>query len=151
MLRVFLISSIHVSCPFPFIFHNSIALIIFGDKHKFYFLLLPHFLGPNIPLSTPQFSLVLWWGGVGWDWVHLVTSATVWPIVPTPDDRWWWWLCSNQWNAKWQGKPKYSEKTCPSATFSTTNPTLPDLGSNPCRHCGKPATNRLSYGTATPV
>jgi hypothetical protein len=24
---------------------------------------------------------------------------------------------------KWQGKPKYSEKTCPSATFFTTNPT----------------------------
>jgi hypothetical protein len=23
----------------------------------------------------------------------------------------------------WQGKPKYSEKTCPSATLSTTNPT----------------------------
>jgi hypothetical protein len=23
----------------------------------------------------------------------------------------------------WQGKPKYSEKTCSSATMSTTNPT----------------------------
>jgi hypothetical protein len=23
----------------------------------------------------------------------------------------------------WQGKPKYSEKTCPSSTLSTTNPT----------------------------
>jgi hypothetical protein len=23
----------------------------------------------------------------------------------------------------WQGKPKYSEKTCPSTTLSTTNPT----------------------------
>jgi hypothetical protein len=27
------------------------------------------------------------------------------------------------WNEDWQGKPKYSEKTCPSATLSTTNPT----------------------------
>jgi hypothetical protein len=26
------------------------------------------------------------------------------------------------WN-EWQGKPKYSEKTCPNATLSTTNPT----------------------------
>jgi hypothetical protein len=26
------------------------------------------------------------------------------------------------WNEDWQGKPKYSEKTCPSATLSTTNP-----------------------------
>jgi hypothetical protein len=27
------------------------------------------------------------------------------------------------WNEEWQGKPKNSEKTCPSATLSTTNPT----------------------------
>jgi hypothetical protein len=63
-----------------------------------------------------------------------------WPIVPAPDDRWW--------NDDWQGKPKYSEKICPSATLSTTNPTWPDLGSNPGRRGGKPATNSLSYGTA---
>jgi hypothetical protein len=43
-------------------------------------------------------------------------------------------------------RPKYSEKTCPSATLSTTNPTWPDPGSNPGRRGGKPATNRLSYG-----
>jgi hypothetical protein len=48
----------------------------------------------------------------------------------------------------WQGKPKYSDKTCPGATLSTTNPTLPDPGSNPGRRGGKPATNRLSYGAA---
>jgi hypothetical protein len=63
-----------------------------------------------------------------------------WPIVSAADDRWWW-LWSNWWNEAWQGKPKYSEKTCPSATLSITNPTWPDLGS-------KPATNSLSYGTA---
>jgi hypothetical protein len=45
------------------------------------------------------------------------------------------------------GKPKYSEKTCPSAALSNTNPTCcPDA--NPGRRCGKPASNRLSYGTA---
>jgi hypothetical protein len=44
-------------------------------------------------------------------------------------------------------EPKYSEKTCPSAALSTTNPTrCPDA--NPVRCGGKPATNRLSYGTA---
>jgi hypothetical protein len=59
-----------------------------------------------------------------------------------------WWLWSNWWNKDWQGKPKSSEKTCSSATFSTTNPTWPDPGSNPGRRVGKPATNRLSYGTA---
>jgi hypothetical protein len=47
-----------------------------------------------------------------------------------------------EWNEDWQGKPKYSEKTCPSATLSTTNPTWPDPGSNPGRRGGKPATNR---------
>jgi hypothetical protein len=43
--------------------------------------------------------------------IPLGTAATVWPIVPAPDDRWWW-LWSNWWDANWQGKPKYSEKTC---------------------------------------
>jgi hypothetical protein len=39
------------------------------------------------------------------------------------------------------------EKTRPSAALSTTNPTCcPD--SNPGSLSGKPATNRLSYGTA---
>jgi hypothetical protein len=48
----------------------------------------------------------------------------------------------------WQGKPQYSEKTCPSATFSTTNPTRLDPGSNLGRRGGMPATNRLSDATA---
>jgi hypothetical protein len=45
-------------------------------------------------------------------------------------------------------KPKYSEKTCPSATLSTTNSTWVDPGLNPGRRGGKPATNCLSYGAA---
>jgi hypothetical protein len=47
------------------------------------------------------------------------------------------------WNENWQGKPKYSQKTCTSATLSTTNPTLPDPDSKPGYHGGKPATNGL--------
>jgi hypothetical protein len=39
-------------------------------------------------------------------------------------------------------------KTCPSATLSTTNTTWTDLGSNPGLRGGRPATNRLSHGTA---
>jgi hypothetical protein len=39
-----------------------------------------------------------------------------WPIVQAPDDRWGW-LWRIWWNKDWQAKPKYSEKTCPSATF----------------------------------
>jgi hypothetical protein len=59
------------------------------------------------------------WGGVRLS--PLGTSATIWPVAPTPDDKWWVW--SSCWNENCQGKPKYSEKTCPSATLSTTNPT----------------------------
>jgi hypothetical protein len=40
-------------------------------------------------------------------------------------------------------------KTCPSATLSTKNPKWTDTGSSP-GFCGeKPATNRLSHGTAS--
>jgi hypothetical protein len=49
-----------------------------------------------------------------------------------------WWLA---------GKPKYLEETCPSAALSTTNPTCWPYA-NQGRRGGKPATNRLSYGTA---
>jgi hypothetical protein len=83
---------------------------------------------------------------LGSDWVSW-HCGHYWPIVPAPDDRWWW-LWWNWWNEDWQGKPKYSEKTWPSTSLSTTNPTWPDPGLNPGRRCGKPATNRLGYGAA---
>jgi hypothetical protein len=75
----------------------------------------------------------------------LGTSATEWPIVPVPGD-----YDDGEFGEMRIGrvKPKYSEKTCPSATLSTTNPTLPDSGLNPGHRGGKPATNRLSYGAA---
>jgi hypothetical protein len=75
----------------------------------------------------------------------LGTSATEWPIVPAPGD-----YDDGEFGRMkdWQGKPKYSEKTCPSATLSTKNPTWPDPGSNPGRRDRKPATNRLNYGAA---
>jgi hypothetical protein len=69
-----------------------------------------------------------------------------WPNIPGPDR--WWWLWSNWWTEDWQGKPKDSEKTYPSATLSTTNPTWSDPGSNPGRRVRKPAAKRLTCGTA---
>jgi hypothetical protein len=71
-------------------------------------------------------------------------TASKWLIVPAPDDRWWW-VWSNWWNENWQGKPKYSEKTCPGANLSTTNLTWRILGSNPGRRHGKPATMARPY------
>jgi hypothetical protein len=75
----------------------------------------------------------------------LGTSATEWPIVPAPGDYDDWEFGGMKVD---RGKPKYSEKTCHSATLSTKNPTWPDPGANPGRRGGKPATNRLSYGAA---
>jgi hypothetical protein len=72
-------------------------------------------------------------------------ATTDWPIVACPGWLWWWRIW---WNKDLQGKPKYSEETCSSATLSTTSPTWPDPGWNPGRRVGKPATNRLSYGAA---
>jgi hypothetical protein len=61
----------------------------------------------------------------------------------SPGWLWWWRNRRND----WQGKPKYSERTCPSAALCTTNPTCCPYA-NPGRRSGKPASNRLSYGTA---
>jgi hypothetical protein len=52
----------------------------------------------------------------------LGTAATSRPIVPAPDD----YDDKTWWNDDWKGKPKYLEKTCPSAALFTTNPTWPD-------------------------
>jgi hypothetical protein len=84
---------------------------------------------------------------VGWDWVSWY-CGNYWPTVPAPDDRWYW---RNWWNKDWQGKPKYSEKACPSATLFTTSPTWLDPGLNSGRRGGKPATNCLTYGAASHI
>jgi hypothetical protein len=39
------------------------------------------------------------------------------------------------------GETNYSEKICPGVTLSTTNPTLPDPGSNPGSSGGYSVTN----------
>jgi hypothetical protein len=83
---------------------------------------------------------------VGWDWFSWYCGH-YWPMVPAPDDRWRW-LWRNWWNQDCHERPKYSEKTCPSATLSTTNPTWLDPVLNPGLRGGKPGTNRLSYGAA---
>jgi hypothetical protein len=56
----------------------------------------------------------------------------------------WLWGWRIWWNEDWQGKPKYSEKTCLSATLSTTNPTWPDPGANPGCRSLRLVTDRLS-------
>jgi hypothetical protein len=82
--------------------------------------------------------------------VHIGSTRHVgyfWPLVPAPDD------CEDgDFGGMEIGreKKKYSDKTCPSVTLSTINPTSPDPGANPARRSGKQASNRLSYGVAVP-
>jgi hypothetical protein len=84
---------------------------------------------------------------LGWNGTKFtITEASIWRIVPVPDDDWWW-VWGSRWNF-WQGKPKYFEKTYHSSTLSTTNPTWPVQCSNLFHRVGKPATNCLSYCTA---
>jgi hypothetical protein len=77
------------------------------------------------------------------NWVHS-SGRPLTGLFTCPGWLWGWRI----WWNEWQGKPKYSEKTCPGATLSTTNPTWPDPGLDPGRRGGKPATNRFSYGAA---
>jgi hypothetical protein len=62
---------------------------------------------------------------LGCDWAHLVLRP-LFDLLHQPRDDRWWWVWSSWWNENWQGKPKYLEKTCRTATLSTTNPTWPE-------------------------
>jgi hypothetical protein len=61
----------------------------------------------------------------------------------------WYEFGERRWNDIDRGKPKKSEKTCPSATLSATNPTWIDPGPNPGLRGERPATNDLNHGTAS--
>jgi hypothetical protein len=67
---------------------------------------------------------------------------TPWLMIDGDD-----WEAINGMN-EWQGKPKFSEMTWFCAALSTTDPTSLGLYSNLGHRVGKPATDRLSYGTA---
>jgi hypothetical protein len=99
-------------------------------------------------LSLRHVAYIMSWLFFLWGGTKSLSTAATSCLLYKPHDRWGW-LWSNWWNKDWQGKPKYSEKKCLSATLSTTNPTWPDPDSNPGCRCGKPATNRLSYDAAS--
>jgi hypothetical protein len=80
---------------------------------------------------------------VGWDWVHLVRRP-LFGIVYQPR------MTSVDQSVEWElaGVTEVLGKNLPQSHFAHHKSQWPDLGSNPGRRGGKPATERLSYGTA---
>jgi hypothetical protein len=75
------------------------------------------------------------------------TAATNGPIVHPPGDRLYEYR-KLRWNDIGMGNWRTGEKTCTSATLSTTNPKWTNMGANPGLRGRMLATNRLSHGTA---
>jgi hypothetical protein len=85
------------------------------------------------PRKTVHFLKFL---DVGWEWVHMICRPLIDLLYQTRmvDDG-----CGAVYGMRiGSGNQSNQEKTCPSATLSTTNLIWPDPGLN---------TNRLSYGT----
>jgi hypothetical protein len=58
-------------------------------------------------------------------------------------------IVEKQMECRLAGETEVLGENLPQGHFCPTqNPTWPDPGLNPGRRCGKPATNRLSYGAA---
>jgi hypothetical protein len=79
-------------------------------------------LALKVPSLLLFFLIEYWGGGGGWSpyWVHSALRPLL-AYCTCPGWLWGWRSWWNEWF--WQGKPNYSEKTCPDATLSTTNPT----------------------------
>jgi hypothetical protein len=83
--------------------------------------------------------------GVRWDWVHLVRLPLIGILYqPRMIDN----ECGVVGGWELADETEVLGENLPNATLSTTNPTRPNLGSNPGLRGGKLAANRLSYGTA---
>jgi hypothetical protein len=118
--------------------YPSIASRIFCPQFLVHTQFMQHFLSMNI-LSTFVHPHLLFMS-MGWDYVSELQPLMGLLFIPQMIYK----SVKPWWNYTDRGKPKNSEKTCPSATLSTTNPTWTDLGL-----CGeRPATNCLSHGTA---
>jgi hypothetical protein len=89
-----------------------------------------------------HFFLIRIVGGGGGELGPIDTSATEWPIVPAPGD------CGEFGGMKIGRGNKVLGANMPERHFVHHKSYLPDPGSNPDRHGGKPATNHLSYGAA---
>jgi hypothetical protein len=100
---------------------------------------------PSLPLSglVTVHPLIVYLRG--WDYVSELLLLTDILFIPQMIYEY----GERQWNdVLTEENGRTRRKTCPSATFSTTNLTWIDSGANPWLHVERPATNRLSHGTA---
>jgi hypothetical protein len=90
-----------------------------------------------VNITHEEFLLLRWGETLSlWNW------AANGPTVHPPDDT------QVNMEQRWNDTDRGKRKDLSSATLSTTNPTWTDLRANPGLRAKKPATNRLSYGTA---
>jgi hypothetical protein len=67
---------------------------------------------------------VLFFFNIGGGWRSYWVHSALRPLLAYYTCPGWLWGWRSWWTERfWQGKRKYSEKTCPDATLSTTNPT----------------------------
>jgi hypothetical protein len=91
-----------------------------------------------------DYSLVVWFLGVGWDWAHLVRRSLFWLFCTSSG------MIGEHWAVGGmrigRGNRSIERKSAPVSSYPPQ--TLHGLtwNSNQGRQCGKPATNHLRYG-----
>jgi hypothetical protein len=93
----------------------------------------------NSKESDLQESCVVWVIIMGWDYVSELLPPADILLIPQMT-----WLGERRWNDILAGKPEKTRKK----NRSTTNPTWIYPGANPGISGERPATNRLSHGSA---
>jgi hypothetical protein len=110
--------------------------------------LLWQILSRSVALKTSRLKCKRWCSIVTmeWDYVSVELRPLTRPLSTPQMIHEWIWISGGMIfiGENWRTRRKIH----PSATLSTTNPTWTALGANPGLCGEKPATNRLSYGTA---
>jgi hypothetical protein len=64
-------------------------------------------------------SILLFFFLVVWGWGEIESTWYVGHYLANCTSCGWWWVWSSRWKEDWQGKLRYSDRTCPSATLPT--------------------------------
>jgi hypothetical protein len=102
------------------------------------------FLLTNWPITVVASSIFYYYS-----WWSETVHSVLWPLLAYCTSPRWWMMVIVEQLVGWRlaGETEVLGENLPSATLSATKPTWPDPSSNPGRRGGKPAANRLSYGS----